>query len=139
MLFRMSTKGMLTTAAETTAGDVGRLDVARKRLLADWCRLVGDRLAGRDVPSTPVPPAAMPGQPSTNSVDKSSKPDPLAGVSISPRMRDILDCLLTGDSEKQIAGKLHISPHTVHTYVKRLHKTLGVSSRGELLAKFVAK
>ena len=54
-----------------------------------------------------------------------------------PRVRQTLDCLLQGDSEKQIAGKLRLSRHTVHDYVKSLHRKFAVSSRGELLARFV--
>lgn len=52
-----------------------------------------------------------------------------------PRMKQTLDELLAGGSEKQIAAKLGISPHTVHNYVKALHQRFEVSSRGELLAK----
>jgi DNA-binding CsgD family transcriptional regulator len=52
-----------------------------------------------------------------------------------PRMKQTLDELLSGASEKQIAAKLGISPHTVHNYVKALHQRFEVSSRGELLAK----
>jgi DNA-binding CsgD family transcriptional regulator len=47
--------------------------------------------------------------------------------------------LLEGDSEKQVAYKLKLSPHTVHEYVKNLYAELGVNSRGELLAQFVGK
>jgi DNA-binding CsgD family transcriptional regulator len=36
---------------------------------------------------------------------------------------------------KQIAGKLDLSRHTIHNYVKALHQRFGVSSRGELLAR----
>jgi DNA-binding CsgD family transcriptional regulator len=31
------------------------------------------------------------------------------------------------------------SPHTVHVYVKSLYRRYNVSSRGELLSKWVAK
>jgi DNA-binding CsgD family transcriptional regulator len=58
---------------------------------------------------------------------------------MAPRMRETLDHLLRGDSEKQIANKLGISQHTVHVYVKRLYRHYGASSRGELLARFVAR
>lgn len=54
-----------------------------------------------------------------------------------PRLRQVLDGLLAGDSEKQIARKLHISKHTVHEHIKRLHRWFGVQSRGELLARFI--
>lgn len=54
--------------------------------------------------------------------------------SLPPRLREVLTMLLAGDSEKQIARQLAISPHTVHSHVKRLHRRFNVSSRGELLA-----
>jgi len=53
---------------------------------------------------------------------------------LAPRLQQVLRCLLEGDSEKQVALQLGISPHTVHHYVKDLHRRFGVSSRGELLA-----
>jgi DNA-binding NarL/FixJ family response regulator len=54
---------------------------------------------------------------------------------LSPRMRDTLQLLLAGDSEKEVAGKLKLSPHTVHIHVKNLYKRLSVCSRAELMAK----
>ena len=52
-----------------------------------------------------------------------------------PRLQQTLEALQAGCSEKQVSLKLGISKHTVHNYVKALHQRLGVSSRGELLAK----
>jgi len=52
-----------------------------------------------------------------------------------PRLAQTLAALQAGNSEKQVSIQLGISPHTVHNYVKILHQRLGVSSRGELLAK----
>jgi DNA-binding CsgD family transcriptional regulator len=52
-----------------------------------------------------------------------------------PRLAQTLAELQAGASEKQVSLKLGISRHTVHNYVKALHRRLGVSSRGELLAK----
>jgi DNA-binding CsgD family transcriptional regulator len=52
-----------------------------------------------------------------------------------PRLAQTLAELASGSSEKQVSMKLGISRHTVHNYVKALHRRLGVSSRGELLAK----
>jgi len=56
---------------------------------------------------------------------------------LSPRLRQTLDCLLQGDSEKQVASRLALSLPTVHQYVTALYRHYGVSSRGELLAKFI--
>jgi DNA-binding NarL/FixJ family response regulator len=58
---------------------------------------------------------------------------------LQPRLKKVMKLLLEGDSEKQVAFKLGLSPHTVHEYVKNLYSELEVSSRGELLAQFVGK
>lgn len=50
------------------------------------------------------------------------------------QLRRTLVRLLRGDSEKQAAQNLDLSQHTVHQYVKSLHRRLGVRSRGELMA-----
>jgi DNA-binding CsgD family transcriptional regulator len=63
---------------------------------------------------------------------------PMGGASLcdlAPRVRQVLVCLMEGDSEKQAALRLGISRHTVHDYVKRLHHRFEVSSRGELLSR----
>ena len=52
-----------------------------------------------------------------------------------PRLAQTLAALQSGCSEKEVSLRLGISRHTVHNYVKALHHRLGVSSRGELLAK----
>jgi DNA-binding CsgD family transcriptional regulator len=95
----------------------------QRRLVADLCRLLGAQLH----PSTAAP----------NSLWERSAPLPVSEPSLSPRMRQTLQCLLAGDSEKQIASRLHLSPHTVHVYVKALYARHAVSSRGELLARFI--
>ncbi|MFN0132665.1 MAG: helix-turn-helix transcriptional regulator [Phycisphaerales bacterium] len=53
------------------------------------------------------------------------------------RQRQTLARLLHGDSEKQIAAHLGLSPATVHEYVVAVYRHFGVSSRGELLARFI--
>jgi DNA-binding NarL/FixJ family response regulator len=58
---------------------------------------------------------------------------------LSPRLRQVLGKLLSGDSEKQIARALELSLATVHQYVMGLHKHFGVSSRGELMALFLRR
>jgi len=49
----------------------------------------------------------------------------------------VLELLLTGAKERQIATKLHLSPHTVHKHVMEIYRKMGVNSRSELLALFV--
>src|SRR4051812_38006306 len=60
---------------------------------------------------------------------------PALAQALSTRMRDTLQLLLVGDSEKEVAAKLKLSPHTVHIHVKHLYKRLNVCSRAELMAK----
>jgi DNA-binding CsgD family transcriptional regulator len=54
-------------------------------------------------------------------------------------LKKVMRLLLEGDSEKQVALKLGLSPHSVHQYVKQLYAQLEVNSRGELLAQWVGK
>lgn len=60
---------------------------------------------------------------------------PIPGLS--RRERDALDGLLSGLPHKQIAERLGLSPHTVHTYVKNVYKRYQVSSQAELMALFI--
>jgi DNA-binding NarL/FixJ family response regulator len=57
---------------------------------------------------------------------------------LSRRQRQVLELILLGDSEKQIARRLQISQHTVHVYLKALYITYEANSRGELMARFIA-
>jgi DNA-binding CsgD family transcriptional regulator len=52
---------------------------------------------------------------------------------LSPRLRQTLACLLEGDSEKQVAARLGLSPATVHQYVTALYRHFGVQSRAQLV------
>ena len=59
-------------------------------------------------------------------------------ASLSEAQRRVLDLLLTGLAEKEVASRLEISPHTVHNHVKEIYRRMGVNSRPELLALFVS-
>ncbi len=61
--------------------------------------------------------------------------DTVSAETLPPRLREVLLCLLEGESEKQVAAHLGLSRHTVHQHVKRLHRIFRVASRGELLAR----
>jgi DNA-binding CsgD family transcriptional regulator len=56
---------------------------------------------------------------------------------LSPRLRQTLDALLAGRSEKQVAADLGISQTTVHDHIGRIYRHFGVQTRGELMAHFV--
>jgi len=52
---------------------------------------------------------------------------------ISVRQREIIDLIIQGKSNKDIAGKLFIAPHTVKNHIYSLYQKLGVKSRYELI------
>jgi DNA-binding NarL/FixJ family response regulator len=56
-----------------------------------------------------------------------------------PRSLEVLDTLLDGDAEKQVALRLGIGRDTVHDHVKLLYRHFGVCSRAELLAYFLRR
>ena len=67
------------------------------------------------------------------------KPAAAAGPAedLSPREREVLDCLSQGLIYKEIAEKLGISYETVHTYIRRIYEKLQVRTRTEAVAKFL--
>lgn len=56
---------------------------------------------------------------------------------LSPRLRQTLELLLAGRSEKQIADKCRLAKSTVNEYVAALYQRYDVSSRAELMARFL--
>jgi DNA-binding CsgD family transcriptional regulator len=44
-----------------------------------------------------------------------------------------------GDGDKQVAARVGLTRHTVNQYVKVLFRHFGVSSRAELLARWVRR
>ena len=59
--------------------------------------------------------------------------------SLTPRERDVLGAIARGASTAEIAAQLCLSHHTVRDYVKTVFEKLGVSSRGELVARLFAE
>jgi len=54
---------------------------------------------------------------------------------LTSREQQVLAELTLGKSVRSIAESMGRSPHTVHDHVKSLHRKLGASSRGELIAR----
>ena len=52
---------------------------------------------------------------------------------------NVLQLLLKGMAEKQVAESLFISQHTVHSHVKQIYRVLGVQSRAELMALYLSQ
>lgn len=55
---------------------------------------------------------------------------------LSRRERDVLQLLLTGDSEREIARALGLTPATTHQYVVAILRNFGAHSRAELMAQW---
>jgi DNA-binding CsgD family transcriptional regulator len=72
---------------------------------------------------------------SGNAPEPAQTATPQAGLS--PAERRVLDLLVGGFGEKQIAKRLEISQHTVHNHVRAIYRCYAVHSRAELLAHFI--
>ena len=62
------------------------------------------------------------------------RPEPTES-GLSPREKDVLNCMVEGHSYKMIAGQLAISFETVRTHVKRIYEKLQVHNNTEAVAK----
>lgn len=69
--------------------------------------------------------------------NRSPEGDGQPSVSLSRRELQVLQELARGASNKEVAQKFDLSPHTVGDYVKSLYRKLNVSSRGQAVSKAV--
>jgi DNA-binding CsgD family transcriptional regulator len=72
---------------------------------------------------------------------KSSQIAPIIveAYSLTPREQDITRAVARGLANQEIASELHLSQHTVRDHLKAVFAKVGVSSRGELVAKVFAE
>lgn len=63
----------------------------------------------------------------------------VASTPLTPTERRVLQGLLQGLTEKQIAAAVAQSPHTTHDHVKRIFRKYGVSSRNALMALWLGR
>lgn len=54
---------------------------------------------------------------------------------LSPREREVLGLLATGATNREIAERLHLSPHTVKEHTSGLYRKLGVRNRAEAVRR----
>jgi DNA-binding CsgD family transcriptional regulator len=58
-------------------------------------------------------------------------------VALTTAERRVFDLILAGLAEKEVAHRLEISPNTVHCHIRKIYDAFGVSSRAELMARFI--
>ena len=56
-------------------------------------------------------------------------------LSLSGRELEIIQAVFDDENERQIAARLGISRHTVHTHLERLYRKLSISSRVQLVIR----
>lgn len=60
-------------------------------------------------------------------------------VALTTRQKEILDCLMDGQSYKMIADSCDITLETVRDHIKKIYKKLQINSRGELVSMLLNK
>jgi DNA-binding NarL/FixJ family response regulator len=58
-----------------------------------------------------------------------------AGAGLSEREREVLALVATGATNREIANRLHLSPHTVKEYVSAVYRKLDVRNRAEAVQR----
>lgn len=107
----------------------GSVPRARLRTRAGvWMLMHGSMLDGTDQLALVIEPA------------KAADVAPLIveAYELTHRELDVTRLIAQGCGTSQIAGRLHLSPHTVRDHLKAVFEKTGVSSRGELVAKVFA-
>jgi DNA-binding NarL/FixJ family response regulator len=97
------------------------------------CSAVGDRTSAEmefdTARDTFTRLGALPDLEHVNYLSAGIAHDPSGGTSLSAREQEVLTHLVAGRSNREIAEKLVISPHTVARHVEHIYAKLGVTNR----------
>ena len=118
MLFRCNGQAGFTSEEQTRLAQWQ--PVLTRTVARGYCHELGRE----DPPSHAVAPTA-PSTAATGLIARLSKTE-----------RQVLNHLREQQTEREIADRMHRSPHTVHVHVKNIYRKLAVSSRKELLNLF---
>lgn len=58
-----------------------------------------------------------------------------ARVELSPREREVVDLIASGATNREIAERLYLSPHTVKEHTSAIYRKLGVRNRAEAVTR----
>jgi DNA-binding CsgD family transcriptional regulator len=91
-----------------------------------------------DYLATAEDPANLAGPPEAQTVAYSQKnglsPEFIEKYDLSDRQADVIEVLLRGKSDKEIAAFLDIAPNTVQTHLKNIYRKTGARGRFALMA-----
>jgi DNA-binding NarL/FixJ family response regulator len=104
----------------------GRMSPAAARA-AGASGFVSKDLEARDVAAA----VRMVGMGMTMFAPKSDQPAPL----LSEREREVLDLIAAGSTNREIAQRLYLSPHTVKEHTSALYRKLGARNRAEAVQR----
>src|SRR5262249_38420582 len=114
-----STKVLLISGAGRMSPAAARAAGASGFVSKDW--------EARDVASA----VRMVGQGMTMFQPKTEQPVPL----LSEREREVLDLIAAGSTNREIAVRLYLSPHTVKEHTSALYRKLGARNRAEAVQR----
>jgi DNA-binding NarL/FixJ family response regulator len=63
------------------------------------------------------------------------QPDTPSAVPLSEREREVLDLIAAGSTNREIAARLFLSPHTVKEHTSAVYRKLGVRNRAEAVKR----
>jgi DNA-binding NarL/FixJ family response regulator len=104
----------------------GRMSPAAARA-AGASGFVSKDLEAREV----VAAVRMVGMGMTMFPPKASQPEP----PLTPREREVLEAIADGETNREIAAKLFLSPHTVKEHTSALYRKLGARNRAEAVQR----
>ena len=62
-------------------------------------------------------------------------PDPVAPAALTEREREVLALMSSGATNREIASRLYLSPHTVKEHTSAIYRKLGVRNRAEAVQR----
>jgi DNA-binding CsgD family transcriptional regulator len=63
------------------------------------------------------------------------QPQAGAALPLSPREREVLELVAAGQTNREVAAALHLSPHTVKDLVSSVYRKLGAKNRADAVRR----